>query len=198
MISVWNSVEAERIKYRSTNQLEIPVDVFSLAEIDLGLNIIPFPDLDAKYRIAAALRADFTGIYVDEKEYVHWEKGPVWKTKRLRFSVAHELGHFFLHQKLPQVENFSSLPDFARWCESYDGKIYSVEEEANEFAGRLLVPKEKLMDRLNEIDRKLSSIGLKRSDSMRTEFCEAAGSRFLVSETAIAVRLDREGLWPVN
>jgi predicted SprT family Zn-dependent metalloprotease len=41
------------------------------------------------------------------------EKGPEWKLNRLRFTVAHELAHYFLHRDLPQAAHFASLSDFA-------------------------------------------------------------------------------------
>jgi Zn-dependent peptidase ImmA (M78 family) len=198
MNTVWERVEAERLKYEACRNGDIPVDVFTLAEVDLRLDIIPFPDLDAKYRVAAGIKADFSGIYVDEREYVFWENGPVWKTKRLRFSVAHELGHFFLHRSLPQAKNFGSVPEFARWSESYDGRMYSAEEEANEFAGRLLVPRPKLEALVDELDAKLTAAGLHRSAAMRQGFCASAEDKFLVSDDVIAVRLDREVLWPAT
>ncbi len=198
MKDIWDRVESERRKHPSCQGGELPVDVFTLAEVDLRLDIIPFPDLDSKYRIAAAIRADFTGIYVDEREYVYWESGPEWKARRLRFTVAHELGHYFLHRALPQARNFASLPDFARWNDSYEGRIYTIEEEANEFAGRLLVPQPRLQEFLEDLDSKLRQTGMRRTQAFRSGFCEAMQQKFNVNEQVIQVRLDREGLWPAS
>jgi hypothetical protein len=89
---VWERVEAFRGQYLAGKRDVLPVDVLTLAEIDLGLDIIPFDDLFEKYGIDAALTLDFTGIYVDAESYIVWETGPLWKQHRLRFSIAHELG----------------------------------------------------------------------------------------------------------
>ena len=91
---VWGRVEDFRREHLHGRPQHLPVDVFSLAELRLRLDIIPFDDLFAKYDSDAAITQDFTGIYVDAEAYVFWEKGPVWKQNRLRFSVAHELGHY--------------------------------------------------------------------------------------------------------
>ena len=43
----------------------------------LGLHLIPFYDLTAKYWVEAAIKADFTGIYLDAEQYKLMEKGAV-------------------------------------------------------------------------------------------------------------------------
>jgi len=77
-------------------------------------------DLFEKYDCDAALMHDFSGIYVDAEAYIIWEKGPRWKQRRLRFSVAHELGHYVLHREIASKINFTirSSPD----CE-YDPRL---------------------------------------------------------------------------
>jgi len=73
--------------------------VLILAEIDLKLDITPFDGLFEKYDVDAAVTQDLSGIYVDREAYVLLEKGTIWQQYRLRFSVAHELGHYVLHRK---------------------------------------------------------------------------------------------------
>ncbi len=91
-----------------------PIDVFTFFEVDLGLDAIPFNSLLSKYRVEAALKVDFSGIYLDAEQYLLMERGADWKLNRLRFTVAHELAHFYLHQHLPQSSDFASIPDFAK------------------------------------------------------------------------------------
>jgi hypothetical protein len=119
MEHVWRKIEELREQFEVLREDRTPIDVFAFLELDLGLDPIPFDDLTAKYRVETAIKADFTGIYLDAEQYKLMEKGPDWKLNRLRFTVAHELAHYFLHRDLPQKENFASLPDFARWNESY-------------------------------------------------------------------------------
>lgn len=55
---VWDQVEAFRRQYLVGPLAHLPVDVFTLAEIELHLDIIPFDDLYEKYEVDAALIQD--------------------------------------------------------------------------------------------------------------------------------------------
>ena len=198
MEHVWRKIAELRAQFTGLQEDRTPIDVFTFLEIDLGLDPIPFDDLTAKYRVEAAIKADFTGIYLDAEQYKLMERGPEWKLNRLRFTVAHELAHFFLHRDLPQSENFASLPDFARWNETHGGKKYFIEQEANEFAGRLLVPESRLLACFEEfaIDAEKLLPNFTRSGALRDKFAEKVASRFGVNAQVIAVRLDRDSIWP--
>jgi Zn-dependent peptidase ImmA (M78 family) len=198
MEHVWKRIEELRGKYETLREDRTPIDVFTFFEIDLGLDPIPFDDLTAKYRVEAAIKADFTGIYLDAEQYSLMEKGPDWKLNRLRFSVTHELGHYFLHRDLPQKDNFAALPDFARWNENYGGKKYAVEQEANEFAGRLLVPEARLNAAFDEFAPEAEKFlpNFLVSGPLRDKFAEKIAPRFGVNSQIIAVRLDRDSIWP--
>jgi hypothetical protein len=199
MQHVWEAVETLRQSHESLRQGFLPVDIFSFVEIDLKLDVIPFDGLNDKYDVEAAIKADFTGIYVDAETYGYLDRGPDWKLNRLRFSLAHEVGHYVLHQDLPQTRNFASLPDFARWVENFDDtspwKKYQAEQEANEFAGRLLVPVDRLKAYHAEFRTSMAQIFPSMPFSMREPFCDKAAPKFGVSSQAISVRLDREGIW---
>ncbi len=200
MEHIWNQVEDLRAKYETLREDCIPIDIFTFAEIDLALDPIPFDDLTAKYRVEAALKADFTGIYLDTEQYKLMERGPEWKLARLRFSVAHELAHYCLHRHIPQPENFASLPDFARWTDDYGGRKYVLEQEANEFAGRLLVPRSRLLEAFNEFAPQIRNLlpNFIASGQVRDSFAERIAPRFGVNSQVIAVRLDRETIWPAS
>lgn len=200
MEHVWRKVEELRARYEVLREDRTPLDVFTFFEVDLRLDPIPFNDLTAKYRVEAALTADFSGIYLDAEQYTLMERGPEWKLNRLRFTVAHELAHFFLHRELPQKEHFASLPDFARWTESYGGRKYTIEQEANEFAGRLLVPEKRLHALFNEfaVEAERFVPNFTQSGSLRDKFAERVAPRFGVNAPVIAVRLDRDDIWPAK
>jgi hypothetical protein len=199
MEHVWKVVEELRLQYEALREDRTPIDVFAFFEIDLGLNPIPFDDLTAKYRVEAAITADFTGIYLDAEEYALMERGPAWKLNRLRFTVAHELAHYFLHRDLPQKENFSSLPNFARWTATVGGGKYAVEQEANEFAGRLLVPSARMKSLFDEFAPEAEKLvpNFMARGELRQAFAEKVAPRFGVNSQVIEVRLDRDGIWPV-
>ena len=185
----------------SVHLAHLPVDVFTLAEIELKLDIIPFDDLYEKYERDAALMQDFSGLYVDAEAYIIWEKGPRWKQRRLRFSVAHELGHYVLHREIAAQIEFKTFDDFARWTNGNNGQQYTIEQEANEFGGRLLVPPPgsrppsissppALKDLLPEL---VQPVPTSVTASLR-----ARRSVFEVNTQVIETRLDREGIWPAS
>ena len=198
MQPVWQRVEELRQQYAVLSEDQTSIDVFTFFEIDLGLNAIPFDDLTAKYRVEAAITADFTGLYLDAEQYNLMEKGPDWKLNRLRFTIAHELAHFFLHRSLPQPEHFASLPAFARWTADYGGRKYIAEQEANEFAGRLLVPETRLAACFEEFAPAAEKLlpNFMVSGPLRDKFAEKIAPRFGVNSQVIAVRLDRDAIWP--
>jgi Zn-dependent peptidase ImmA (M78 family) len=197
---VWQSIKKLRAQYQVLGEDQTPIDIFTFLEIDLGLDPIPFDDLSAKYRVEAAIKADFTGIYLDAEQYKLMEKGPDWKLNRLRFTVAHELAHYFLHRNLPQADNFASLPDFARWNQSYGGRKYTIEQEANEFAGRLLVPEPRLRTCFDEFAPEMEKLlpNFIVSGPLRDTFAEKIAPRFGVNSQVIAIRLDRDSVWPAS
>ena len=68
----------------------LPVDVESIIECDLGLDIIPIPGLQRVIGAEAFLSSDLRGISVDQSVLEN-------RINRYRFSLAHELGHLKLH-----------------------------------------------------------------------------------------------------
>jgi Zn-dependent peptidase ImmA (M78 family) len=198
--AIWEQVEAFRKDYLRGDLAHLPVDVFTLAEIDLKLDIIPFDDLFEKYDTDAALMHDFSGIYVDAEAYIIWEKGPRWKQRRLRFSVAHELGHFVLHRDIATKVKFKDFAEFAAWTKGYHGQQYTLEQAANEFAGRLLVPPDRLTAELEKFKVKIAKLlsQLTNISPLRHAFADMMEETFEVNDQVIETRLEREGIWPAS
>ena len=92
-----------------------PIDTVAIAEIKLGLDLIEVPGLFTKIKMDAALLPDLTGIYVDKKSYQGWEDYKPWIERRLRFSIAHELGHYELHRGLIKRIKPDSYAEFKSW-----------------------------------------------------------------------------------
>jgi len=198
MEHIWRRIEQLRAEFGVLAENQTPIDVFTFLELDLGLDPIPFDDLVTKYRVEAAIKSDFSGIYLDAEQYALMERGPEWKLNRLRFTVAHELAHFFLHRDIPQAADFASLPDFSRWSANYGGRKYTVEQEANEFAGRLLVPETRLGQLFDEFAGPAERLlpNFMESGQLRDKFSQRTAPRFGVNSQVIAIRLDRDGIWP--
>jgi len=91
----WAKVEGLRAQYDLLREDRTPIDIFSFFEIDLELDPIHYSDLTAQYRVEAVIKSDFTGTYLDAEQYSLMEKRPDWKLNRIRFTVIHELAHYF-------------------------------------------------------------------------------------------------------
>ena len=200
MDSVWAQAERFRQERFTGQRASLPVDVFTVAELDLRLNIIPFDDLSAKYRMDAMLLQDFTGIYVDAEAYQYLENGPVWKQKRLRFTFAHELGHFVLHREETTGRKFPDFVAFFRWLHDDSPARFRLEQEANEFAGRLLVPLDSIQDDFDRFTDRAAELSAQWQNlpDLRHALAEKLSDKYGVNAQVIETRLDRENIWPAQ
>jgi len=118
---------------------------------------------------------------------------------RLRFSIAHELGHWCLHREEFQDHGFDSEEDFARWTWECGGRKYEIEQEANEFAGRLLVPVDRLQSDYEKFANSANQIlpnDWKVDQGVRRRASQRIAQSYGVHSDAILVRFDRENIWP--
>ena len=151
---IWQ--EAENFRTQFWPEGNLPVDIEAIIEKRLKLNVEPEHGLLSELDIDAYLRVDLTGIIVDYNCYMN-EK----YMNRLRFSFAHELGHFFLHK-----DSYASFPisDTLAWkkfMENIPDRGYGFfEYQANEFAGRVLVPRDRLILELKNCFKKVQEAGL--------------------------------------
>ena len=111
-------------------------------------------------------------IFVDQKK----------SETRQHFTIAHELGHYFLHQDIIKKENLivdgDNIFDTSRMLFRLDGVPGTqLEMEANEFAATLIMP-EALV---REAWEKLKSV-------------DDCASIFHVSPLAMSIRLEKLGL----
>lgn len=104
---------------------------------------VPIEDIAKYYEFRIAFldqpAEKFSGILHKEKKAIGINKNH--HNVRQRFSLAHELGHYFLDH--PATDEI--LPDELEMTER---KIY--ESEADEFAAELLVPRELLKEALKQ------------------------------------------------
>jgi len=148
--------------------------------------------------VDAYLKTDLSGIVVDHECYMNDKF-----LNRLRFSMAHELGHYFLHREIYSVLSLSSLEDWKEFIQNVPETEYEAfEYQANEFAGRFLVPHEKLksaiMDSIEMIRRSGIEHMLSDSDMVLSRISPFLRRIFGVSEQVIEIRVRREKLWPPN
>lgn len=198
--SIWVQADTFRTQYFSGHDAALPLDVFTVAELDLRLDIIPFDDLFAKYEMDAMLRNDYTGLYVDSEAYQHLEHGPVWKQKRLRFTFAHELGHYVMHRDAAASRKYPDFESFFRWLHSDNAERYRLEQEANEFAGHLLVPRNRLIEDFDRFAAKADTLTPHWRTKMdfRQALADQISDKYGVNSQVIEVRFDREAIWPAQ
>ena len=170
---------AEAVLKKCRLDNEILVDIETVCDA-LCVNILPVADLFRCFHIDAFISADFRTIYVDEGEFRK-------SSPRYRFSVAHELGHFVLHRDYYP----SGVSGLREWVDaSCDLLSAWAENQANCFAGNLLVPEDKLIQILN--NEFGGSFARNYWNASPAEFeCIFArvGKKFMVSEQVILRRM---------
>ena len=157
----------EQAAWSLIQQLSIggpPLDVHELAS-KLGVRITK-----------SDLGDDCSGVLVKSGDSavigINWEH----HSNRQRFTIAHELGHFFLHKNGTYVDRSTSA--FFRNSESGSGTL-KEEREANQFATALLMPSK-------WIYREIGNNNLNLDDDLAVM---DLAERFEVSEQAMSFRL---------
>lgn len=173
-----------------------PIDVLKVAEFDLGLELRPEADLKNIADCDALLLGNRRTIIVDLDNFLQDRF-----QNRLRFSIAHEIGHYILHENVYRDVHFDSVEEWAKFIEAIPKKEYSLLEwHAYEFAGRLLVPRDSLVQRFGaaqEKAQKEAQIDIRSiSDGAFMFVAEDIARYFGVSAEVIQRRLKGEGLLP--
>jgi hypothetical protein len=189
--------EADKFRQQYSPSGEIPVDVVAIAEIDLDLEIRPITRLKEDADVDALLLGDWKTLIVDQQQYVDDRY-----LNRLRFSIAHELGHYVLHKAVYDQIPRCSPNDWITFMQMIPDNEYSyIEYQAYEFAGRLLVPLEQLTNQFNATLIETESNGINRTklnDAHLAYLCNPISKYFEVSPDVIEKRLTREKLWPLT
>jgi hypothetical protein len=90
---IWK--QADELRQCLLPQNTLPVPVLDLAEFDLGLELDPKANLRRAGDIDALLLGDLNTIVVDRDAFMDPRA-----ENRLRFSVAHEIGHLILQRDI--------------------------------------------------------------------------------------------------
>lgn len=147
-----------------------PVPVERIAERE-GIAVCALPASD-----------DISGAIVRKGAEVIIAVNPSHATTRRRFTIAHELGHFFLHSELMEHVDH----DFrVSWRDNTSSTAVNWKEiQANQFAANLLMPTSFLQRDLNLLDKI-------DDNSIRW-----LSKRYHVSPLAMQIRLTNLGLVP--
>jgi hypothetical protein len=188
---------AEQLRKEYWPEGILPIDMVEIIELRLELDVEPVLGLLSVLDMDAYLKTDLSGIVVDQECYMQDRFA-----NRLRFSLAHELGHYFLHR---DIYSRLSLNTPIEWKEFIlnvpEAEYGNFEWQANEFAGRFLVPYDQLNLKVAESLELMRQWDLMEylqqdPDAVLSRVSPFLRKTFGVSEQVIALRVRRENLWP--
>jgi len=182
--------KADEIRSKYWPSGTIPIDIEKILW-GIGLRLEPVPFLKES-DVDAFLSADLTGIWVDADQYMDDRM-----LNRVRFSIAHELGHFVLHEDIYKQMAFTSLEEKIKFIQLLPDDQYGfIEQHAYEFAGRPLVPRDALQKELGQAVAKAKDAGFtewdKSGDAALEHVASSICRTFEVSSLVIEKRLVRE------
>ena len=166
----------------------IPVDIETIIDIKLKIDVIPLLNLKQRCDSDALISSDWKSIYVDQNEYLDERY-----QNRLRFSLAHEIGHFVLHKDTHSSFKITSPEAFYRFIEKIPKEQYGFfETQANKFAGYLLAPRELLEEKLGtEIEKAKKAIDLNSFDKilLKSYIANPLSKKFGISPDSMEIVL---------
>lgn len=137
----WAEIRQSAQRFRETHPgcQHPPIDILAVAEFDLGLEIETLPLQELGLLPEALLLPDMKTLVLDRDAFMHQSPN------RMRFSVAHEIGHLVLHAGIYKSLTFQSVEEWIKFIEDIPSETYQwIERQADEFAGSLLVDPERL------------------------------------------------------
>jgi hypothetical protein len=181
--------EADKFRNELGNKV-IPVDIENIIDVKLGINIIPSPGLQNLCDTDALISSDWKSIVVDYNRFSDERY-----QNRLRFSFAHEIGHFILHKSIYRSFKIKNTYDFQKFMKEIPAKQYGyLETQANKFANYLLIPREQLIIEKNKEIKKnpeLNNLIISRKTKEINSYLAIPISKiFGVSEDAMEIALN--------
>jgi len=167
----------------------VPVDIETIIDLKLQLYIIPIPNFLKDCNIDALISSDWKSISVDKNEYEDERLHG-----RLRFSLAHEIGHFVLHKKIYSDFDIKCKNDYYRLYEFLPPIQYHyLEVQAGKFANYFLVSRDILSEeRKKQINKKDNPDWFKSIDTktLNSYIAIPLSKIFEVSEDVITIALN--------
>ena len=192
----WNFIRQKAEDFRNSfvNPVDkIPVPIIEILELDLNIEPIPIKGLMERIDIDGFLTKDLKHICVDNDIYMDPRR-----ENRLRFTYAHEVGHLILHEKEIKQTDFRTPEDWIHFREDFlEDDLNWFESQAYEFAGRLLVPKEKLIEEIQGFHAKIKEFRVLAGDEEESLIDAISGmicNKFKVSRGVIQRRIRIEKL----
>jgi Zn-dependent peptidase ImmA (M78 family) len=169
----------------------IPTPIEEIAELECSLEIIPLPGLRDLLEADGFISSDLRCITVDQFVLER-------RLNRYRFTLAHELGHLYLHRDIYSELKFGSVEAWKQFQREVDETDYSwLEYQAYAFAGLVLVPTGHLKAQFRSAAEAAERVGFGRHDQPEAflEYVyEVLRDVFQVSDAVVAKRIRYENL----
>lgn len=187
---IWEIVENFRTTHIGNE--DIPVDIEAIIQSNLGIDVIPVESIQVLLGMDGFISLDFKNIYVDNRLYITDAYYP-----RVRFTIAHEIGHYVLHRSFIDQLKIESIEEWKKFRQSINAaSLRWFEYQANEFAGRLLVPIDRLIALFRTERERIIKDQSWNEELTLDEIMEVAAmsisSKFSVSKDVIFIRLQKD------
>ncbi len=183
---------ADDARHQYTGSINtVPVAIDHIIEIKLGIFIDPIKEFQNEHNVDACISCDLKTICIDHDIYVN-----DIRENRRRYTLAHELGHYVLHGDKIRELSFPTTDDWMEYRQNMNEEgLEWFEKQAYEFAGRFLVPRERLAE---EIDKRRAKIGgfIDNKSLVITSLAHDICSVFEVSAEVLCKRIRKEYLIP--
>ncbi len=140
---ILNKANKFRQKYWDNS---LPINIEKIIDVQLQIDIIPIHRLEKICNTDALITSNWKSLYIDKNLFDDERR-----ENRLRFSLAHEIGHYVLHKDFYTSLKIKSFEDFYKFLDLIPTNEYGyLETQANKFAGYLLVARERLKEKLDK------------------------------------------------
>ncbi len=175
---------------KKTWDSSIPVNIEKIIAVKLKIDVVPSPGLEKRCDIDALITSNWKYIYVDNDRYSDDRY-----QNRLRFSLAHEMGHFVLHKDLWSSFKIKETSDFYKLIQEVPQQTYNrLEFQAKKFADYLLLPREILISErekaIKEIKNHKIIIKELEKDELNSWLALPIAKAFFVSEDVAQIALN--------
>jgi predicted SprT family Zn-dependent metalloprotease len=169
----------------------IPVPIEDIIELDMRLEIRPIHRLRQRFGFDGSLFVNLQTIVVDATLQTHY-------LNRYRFTLAHEIAHRVLHAEQIGALSLNTDEEWKTAIQAIPARDYArMEFQADEFAGRVLVPRQPLLEMYQRSGELAKAHGIDLAEMQDTSLLYVAGwiaKRFDVSTDVVEIRLKREGI----
>jgi Zn-dependent peptidase ImmA (M78 family) len=164
--------------------IPIPTPIDDIIE-GSGIKIIPITGLRNNYQKECFLTANCEEIYIDDDLYLN-------SGNRYKFTLAHELGHYFLHEELfKKILNYEALEKFYSECD--ENTLTWLETQANWYASFFLCPTSALKEEAKSIVEKTNGLKINKTrevyEYIADSFKSEISNKFQISLEAARIRI---------